>query len=1093
MNNASFNKEDFEKYKQDPTFLGLIQSVEEQDDRFKELPEDDKYMAMYLLVSNQADAIDGFSEVVYKRPIPTPEEFLTKRYIGQFADLIYPKWKEVFLEAFSENARTKELVLTGCIGAGKSTMAMLCHFYNLYRINSLRYPQLVMGSSPTKWMVMQLMSLSLDKAGSTLLDGIKEFLRSCKDYKEIPKRKNFKLLTQEELADSCVPWVDMGDRIVFPDKVAVRIGSRDEHGIGEDLFSVHMDEIDFKKVHSVDQVFNSYAQLTERIRSRFLGQKFTLSTLVSSITKQTGAMNKYIQGVDPNDKETTVCGFAIWEIKYPGLFEKHGYFYAMRGTRTHPSKIMEESEKALIDKDQLEAPPGCRYIKVPANYRKDFSTNIERALMNLAGVASSVDEKPFDDLTTIEDMMLAPIGEVSAPLKSDTPLWKQLPASLWINTPQGVRLARCPSAPRYMHCFTGDTEVQLINNSHKSFEELLKDYNSGVNNYTYCWNNSKGWSLGRISNVFISKKVNTVLRLTLDNGEEIKCTKDHLIMKRDGTYSKAGDLCKGDSLMPIYFDKNNIICNNTGNHISNICHTIYKTTNKLNGKFYIGKHSTNNINDGYLGSGKYITNSINKYGKENFGKEILFVELNESDAYNIERSLVTTDLVNNDLSYNLTEGGRGGGSFNFKRLWENKSFREIMSANSRKLMNNNWLNTGFVEKLKPIQARIGKINITNYNKSDNHRKTSSENCKNKKSGFLSYNEQSLYKIRSNNGIATGGENFKKKWQDSEFINKMKSVSCENGKITCELFNSDINIREKQLLGKSLKLIIEKGIKYLNESIYENCRKENFARYKRALSLGYILKRYNTFECFINEINSKFDENLIYKRNHKITKIETLILDKEIPVYDLTVDNINNDHNFTLKSGVVVHNCDLADTGEAGISMVHKERSKVSGGVMYIADFIIKVTSPNRISLESIQKFISDLNEIFAINIRKITADQYQSTGMLQFLEKNRIAEKVERLSVDRHRTQYDVLSSLISEGLFKCGKEKFLKEQLENIFIANNKPFSTPGMRKDVADTCCGSVYNAHSDQSDQPVFYWEDLSKPKDVEEEIPEGFEEL
>jgi len=160
MSNGSFNQEEFERYKQDPTFLGLIQSVEEQDDRFKELPEDDKYMAMYLLVSNQADAIDGFSEVVYKRPIPTPEEFLTKRYIGQFADLIYPKWKEVFLEAFSENARTKELVLTGCIGAGKSTMAMLCHFYNLYRINSLRYPQLVMGcfSADTKVLLPDMSS-----------------------------------------------------------------------------------------------------------------------------------------------------------------------------------------------------------------------------------------------------------------------------------------------------------------------------------------------------------------------------------------------------------------------------------------------------------------------------------------------------------------------------------------------------------------------------------------------------------------------------------------------------------------------------------------------------------------------------------------------------------------------------------------------------------------------------------------------------------------------------------------------------------------------------------------------------------------------
>jgi hypothetical protein len=91
-------------------------------------------------------------------------------------------------------------------------------------------------------------------------------------------------------------------------------------------------------------------------------------------------------------------------------------------------------------------------------------------------------------------------------------------------------------------------------------------------------------------------------------------------------------------------------------------HTIYKTTNLLNGKIYIGKHSTSDLNDSYLGSGLHLTRAINTHGKENFRKEILFVFNTEEEAFKKELELVNETFVSRDDTYNLMLGGHGAPS-----------------------------------------------------------------------------------------------------------------------------------------------------------------------------------------------------------------------------------------------------------------------------------------------------------------------------------------------------------------------------------------------------------------------------------------------
>ena len=89
-------------------------------------------------------------------------------------------------------------------------------------------------------------------------------------------------------------------------------------------------------------------------------------------------------------------------------------------------------------------------------------------------------------------------------------------------------------------------------------------------------------------------------------------------------------------------------------------HTVYKITNRLNGKFYIGCHSTDNLNDGYMGSGLGIKRAIKKYGVDNFSKEILFILDNQSDMLRMEEILVDMILVKQTDTYNAKLGGIGG-------------------------------------------------------------------------------------------------------------------------------------------------------------------------------------------------------------------------------------------------------------------------------------------------------------------------------------------------------------------------------------------------------------------------------------------------
>jgi len=156
---------------------------------------------------------------------------------------------------------------------------------------------------------------------------------------------------------------------------------------------------------------------------------------------------------------------------------------------------------------------------------------------------------------------------------------------------------------------------------------------------------------------------------------------------------------------------------------------IYKTTNLINNKIYIGQEKGNNIN--YLGSGKILKLSIKKYGSENFKKEILQIcsnqdELNKSEIYWIKNSNCL-----NPIGYNICIGNFGGDNFTNNPNKEN--IRKKLSNSSHGWVFNNWSGRTHSEssKQKMSNSKKGKSpRGIGWHHTDETKKKISEKLKN---------------------------------------------------------------------------------------------------------------------------------------------------------------------------------------------------------------------------------------------------------------------------------------------------------------------------------------------------------------------------
>ncbi len=101
-------------------------------------------------------------------------------------------------------------------------------------------------------------------------------------------------------------------------------------------------------------------------------------------------------------------------------------------------------------------------------------------------------------------------------------------------------------------CFAGDTMVALADGRALSFRDLVAEQAAGIEHFCYTIRRDGHIGIERLINARMTRSDAELVRVTLDNGESIVCTPDHLFMMRSGVYKPASELLPGDSLMPLY-------------------------------------------------------------------------------------------------------------------------------------------------------------------------------------------------------------------------------------------------------------------------------------------------------------------------------------------------------------------------------------------------------------------------------------------------------------------------------------------------------------------------------------------------------------
>ncbi len=432
-------------------------------------------------------------------------------------------------------------------------------------------------------------------------------------------------------------------------------------------------------------------------------------------------------------------------------------------------------------------------------------------------------------------------------------------------------------------CFSGDTEVALSDGRAISFKQLIEENNKGIEHFCYTIKNDGTIGIGKIKHPRITKCNAEVIKIILDNNEEIICTPDHYFMLRDGNYKKAKNLTIDHSLMPlnrkiskiggkITIDGYEMVWDNIQEkwiftHLLaddyNLKQKIYEKS-QGDTRHHIDFNKLNNNPTNIIRIPKVEHLSLHT---EQLNKTLHRKDVKEKSA-NTRKTLEYKDKIRSwsekpEVKKMLSERA--------KKLWRNPQYKAYMMERYMEFYNTN------EEYKKNNKKRLYEAQKKYWSNIDNRKKAAEKIKK-----FFRENPDAKEYLSI---IA------KEQWQNNNLLIWRKEK-------TREQWTPEFRKKRKQsydvtYYNKTLHFMKKVYENYGSLNNFDDLRIKN--NDKNVLSMRTFCSRF-----FKNNNNEMIDAVLNY--NHKIKRI--IKLNEKIDVYDLEVEDT---HNFALASGIFVHN------------------------------------------------------------------------------------------------------------------------------------------------------------------------------------------